>query len=201
MILKKCTKCYVEKELCFFHKGASRKDGFYPKCKECRNIQYRQDRERLKEKAKNRYYENKEKGIKPKVSPNKSLNDKKYYDKNRKQIIAYTTKYVTQRRRFSPAARLACNLRRRLNHILKDGYKAGSAVRDLGCSALELKRWIEQQFQPGMNWENYGDWHIDHIIPLSTADLTDIKEFKKVCHWFNLRPLWAAENISKGNKI
>jgi len=97
--------------------------------------------------------------------------------------------------------RLSAVLRSRLQKALKGNFKAGSAVRDLGCSIPELKLWLEQQFQPGMTWENYGsEWHIDHIIPLSKVDLIDRKQLLRVCHWFNLRPLWAEENLSRGNR-
>ena len=51
-----------------------------------------------------------------------------------------------------------------------------------------------------MNWENYGKWHIDHIKPISKFDMTDQEEQKKCFHWSNLQPLWAEENISKGDK-
>ena len=78
----------------------------------------------------------------------------------------------------------------------------GSAVRDLGCSVEELKRHLEKQFQPKMNWENYGlyGWHIDHIKPLVNFDLTNREQFLEACHYTNLQPLWAEDNLSKGAK-
>ena len=88
-------------------------------------------------------------------------------------------------------------LRVRLWKALKGNYKSGSAIKDLGCSISELKQYLENQFQEGMSWENYGYriWHIDHIIPLSSFDLTDYEQLKKACHYTNLQPLFV--NIHK----
>lgn len=93
------------------------------------------------------------------------------------------------------------NLRNRFKQALKNNYKSGSAVELLGISVIEFKKYLESLFKPGMTWENYGDWHIDHIFPLSGGDLTDINFLKKVCHYTNLQPLWAMENLSKADKI
>lgn len=81
--------------------------------------------------------------------------------------------------------------------------KSGSPVRDLGCSLEELKTHLEQQFQLGMTWENWSrtGWHIDHIQPLSSFDLTDREQFLKAAHYTNLQPLWAKDNLVKHNKI
>lgn len=88
---------------------------------------------------------------------------------------------------------------------MKGRAKAGSAVRDLGCSVQRLKAHLENQFRQGMTWENYGHglgrWCIDHHIPLSSVDLTDRKQLLRVCHYRNLRPMWFDENISKGAKV
>jgi hypothetical protein len=83
------------------------------------------------------------------------------------------------------------------NAILRQ-FKAGSAVRDLGCSISELKVYIESKFQSGMSWNNYGKWHIDHIKPLVKFDLQDRAQFLEACHFTNLQPLWAEQNILKG---
>jgi hypothetical protein len=72
----------------------------------------------------------------------------------------------------------------------------------LGCSSWdELKNYLEKQFTCGMNWENMGEWHIDHIIPCSSFDLTNIEQQMKCFHYSNLQPLWAKDNLSKSNKI
>lgn len=99
--------------------------------------------------------------------------------------------------------KLQMNLRSRLTQAIKKNFKTGSAVRDLGCSIEEFKAYFEGKFQTGMTWENWGKygWHIDHIIPLSSFDLTNREELKKACHYTNLQPLWAKDNLKKGNKI
>ena len=139
---------------------------------------------------------------------NKNIINKKakiYSQNNQKKI----NNQRAQRRKEDPSFRIAEVLRNRTNKILKGFNKSGSAVKYLGCSTKELKLWLEKQFYSNpetgeiMNWENYGfyGWHIDHIIPLSSFDLTDREQFLKACCYTNLQPLWAKENIEKGNKI
>jgi hypothetical protein len=96
--------------------------------------------------------------------------------------------------------RLAEILRARLRSAIKGNFRSGSAVRDLGCSIDFLKLYFETIFQPGMSWENQGEWHIDHIKPLSSFDLSDSEQLKQACHYTNLQPLWAKDNLKKGNK-
>jgi hypothetical protein len=93
-------------------------------------------------------------------------------------------------------------IRSRLNHAIKNNQKIGSSITNLGCSIDELKTYLESKFQPGMTWDNYGrnGWHIDHIKPLSKFNLSDPKEFKMACHYSNLQPLWAKDNLRKGSK-
>jgi hypothetical protein len=101
----------------------------------------------------------------------------------------------------SPKAKLLLYLRNRLNSAIKRGSKQGSAVRDLGCSIDELKAHLEKQFKTGMTWDNWGEWHIDHIIPLASFNLTDREQLLKAVNFSNLQPLWAKENILKRDKI
>jgi hypothetical protein len=99
--------------------------------------------------------------------------------------------------------RLKESLRARLRRAIHGGWKSGSAVRDLGCTIDELKAHLESQFEPGMSWDNWAfdGWHIDHIVPLASFDLTDRAQFKKACHYTNLQPLWAEENMKKGASV
>jgi len=110
--------------------------------------------------------------------------------------------YLNEKRRTDVNYRLSVNLRSRVNKALKGNYKSGSAVKDLGCTIPELKRHLESKFQEGMTWDNWSfiGWHIDHIKPLSSFDLTDRKQLLEACHYTNLQPLWANDNLSKGDK-
>ncbi len=93
-------------------------------------------------------------------------------------------------------------LRNRLGQALKaiKKEKSISTTNLLGCSIKEFKRYIELKFKNGMNWENYGKWHLDHIKPVAKFDLNNLEEQKKCFHYTNLQPLWAIENIKKGAK-
>jgi hypothetical protein len=120
---------------------------------------------------------------------------KKDYYKN------YTKNYIKNRRKNNVQYNLACRLRGRLRDALRNNYKNGSAVKLLGCSILHLKNHLESKFQKGMSWDNFSQWHVDHIKPLSRFDLTKKSQLKKVCHYTNLQPLWPRDNIKKGNKL
>ena len=119
---------------------------------------------------------------------------------HKKTVSGRTSKRAYEKRKLSNDIqyRLACRLRRRLSQALKGIYKSGSAVHDLGCSIEKFKVYLESLFQSGMSWDNYGEWHIDHIIPLSKFDLTDREQLLKACHYTNLQPLWAEDNLRKG---
>jgi hypothetical protein len=99
--------------------------------------------------------------------------------------------------------RIKYNLRNRMNIAIKNNSKSGSAVRDLGCSIEEFKLYLEAKFQEGMTWDNWSrdGWNIDHIIPLSSFDLTNREQFLKAAHHSNLQPLWAKDNRKKGDRI
>lgn len=92
-------------------------------------------------------------------------------------------------------------LRARLRAAIKFKCKKGSAIDLLGMSIPEFIEYFKTLFQPGMSWNNHGEWHIDHKIALTKFNLEDPKQLAKACHWCNLQPLWASDNISKGNKI
>lgn len=126
------------------------------------------------------------------ANPTISNKAKKLWAKN-------NPKYHSERLKKDPNAKLAHTIRVRINRAIKN--KAWSATKSLGCTIQELKLFIENKFQKGMSWENYGQWQLDHIYPLSKFDLTIKSEFEKACHYTNLQPLWKTDNIRKGNRI
>lgn len=91
-------------------------------------------------------------------------------------------------------------LRNRLYSAIKRESKRGSAVDLLGCTIAELITKFETLFMPGMTWENHGEWHIDHVRPLSSFDLENPQELAEACHYTNLQPLWAFDNLTKHAK-
>lgn len=122
---------------------------------------------------------------------------KEYRAKNKDKIALY----MRDRRKTNINAKLSDNLRCRLKMAMRSNAKKGSAVKLLGCSIEDFKIYLSSLFKPGMTWDNYGDWHIDHKKPLSRFDLTDETQLAEACHWTNLQPLWASENSSKGNRV
>jgi hypothetical protein len=179
-----CKKCNIEKEEIEFAKSELKR--FTPRCNDCRKKYKQENKERFKES--NRLYreKNKEKY-------------KKYKQENRAKKVARDI----ERKANDPNYKLAVNLRGRLGIAVRNNYKAGSAVRDLGCSIEELKQHLESKFQEGMTWENWSrdGWHIDHVKPLVAFDLTNREQFLEACHYTNLQPLWSLDNLKKGIKV
>jgi len=180
------------------------------KIKEWANIyaeKYRDDnKEKIKAKQKRYYEDNKDKF---------KIDNKKYYEDNKEKRKIYVKKWIEdnkeknkkqrrihqrEKRANDPIHKIKVNLRGRLYKAVKGLTKIGSAVKDLGCTVEELKNHLENKFTENMSWDNYGKWHIDHIKPLSIFDLEDRTEFRAACHYTNLQPLWAKDNMSKGDK-
>jgi len=131
---------------------------------------------------------------------NKLVN--KSYHKNKKKIIKKNMEYERKRLKTDMNWVLKKRLRNRLRQALKGISKSKSTMELLGVPHMDfLKTWIECKFKEGMTWENRHLWHIDHIKPCSSFDLTKPEEQAKCFHYTNLQPLWASENLSKGNRI
>lgn len=88
-------------------------------------------------------------------------------------------------------------LRKPLDRLLARTFRSRRKLEWLGCSASELRAHLEAQFQPGMTWDNHGDWHVDHIRPVCAFDPSDPADVLAVNHYTNLRPLWAEDNVRR----
>ena len=109
-------------------------------------------------------------------------------------------KYKMERLNTVPEIRIVENLRRRTRAVLQGINKSDSTLKLIGCTPKELKSHIQSLFQDGMSWDNYGLWHIDHIMPCASFDLVKEEQQRKCFHHSNLQPLWAEDNLSKGDR-
>ena len=118
--------------------------------------------------------------------------------KNRERLRAYDKRW-----RSDPSIKITNSIRHRLSAMLAKQNAATEkhSKKYIGCNIGFLRGWLESKFLKGMTWDNYGEWHIDHIIPCSSFDHTDINQLLACWHYSNLRPLWAFDNRFKGGKI
>jgi len=134
-----------------------------------------------------------------------------YQIKNAAERAQYARKYYTEVRKvrysIDPSYKLKHSIRSRLSMALSRQFKTCTIQsKDIsvyvGCSLDKLREHIESLFKPGMSWDNHkpDGWHIDHIKPLASFNLSDPAQVKIACHYTNLQPLWAKDNQSKGCK-
>jgi hypothetical protein len=189
--MKVCGKCDIEKETCEF---TFRKDTqrFESQCKSCikeyLKKYYKNNSLKIIENNKKSYYENRDEKL-------------EYVKTYRKENRDNRNKYEKLKRNTDPVYKLKINVRNRISKYLKKNNinKTDSTFILIGISPIKLKVYLEEQFTKGMSWDNYGEWHIDHKIPLSFAK--NEEDIAKLCHYINLQPLWAEDNLKKSNKI
>jgi len=143
---------------------------------------------------------------KQKLKENREMNKEKCYLYNHNWRIKnkeHSKQYKEWKRQTSIQFRLIENLRARMGRAIKynNAIKSDKTIKLIGCNLDTLQKHLEKQFKDNMNWNNYGQWHIDHILPCASFDLTKEEEQKKCFHYSNLQPLWAKENYKKSNKI
>lgn len=194
--MKQCTRCGVVKDLDEYHRMFGQPDGRRPVCKTCR-----------KSDGAAEYQKTRPKRIKYQEGY-RAKNRAMLADKQREYLLLHRTRIRLKRREWERLRvatdvnfRLRRRLRARVHSALKasGGAKKAAATMDLiGCSAENLRAHIERQFRPGMSWGNVGRWHIDHIRPCASFDLTDPAQQRACFHYTNLQPLWAADNLRKG---
>lgn len=194
---KLCNSCNETKPLDEMKKHWRQKGGRVALCKECNTA-----KEKARYKIKRAEINVKQRAFREANKQKTSNQKKEWYHNNKEYVLKKTYAYRKNRLKNDTNFKLRINLSGRLRQAIKGGFKAGSAVRDLGCSIQELREHLEKQFQPGMSWGNWtkDGWHIDHIKPLSSFDLTDRQQLLEACHYSNLQPLWAKDNLCKSGK-
>lgn len=171
-------------------------------CGRCYSAEWRlKNTDRYKKLASNWYQNNKEETIKRVKNWKKNNPDKVKAHMNTEKRKRYERDYYINRYKNDINYKIKVVLRNRLRSALKNEFKSGSTIKNIGCSIEELKKHLESQFQPGMSWDNWSrnGWHIDHIRPLDDFDLSNPDQVNKACHYSNLQPLWAEDNTSKNS--
>ncbi len=198
--LRKCCQCKEWKHFDLFATDKRKRHGITSNCLECRAERMRAWSRLNPEKRKAANHTPEQRRAwwsRTKEARNRYHRD---WARNNRDKIA---RYARTARRRNPEMRLLSNLRGRLN----DALKRHTASKDrpinllLGCTIQELREHLESRFISGMSWDNYGlgadRWHIDHIIPCSSFDLTKPEEQRQCFHFSNLQPLWQPENLAK----
>lgn len=218
-----CRVCQQEKALRYFVSCPECYQTKGKKCQAC-HIQGMKDSgyfERDKEKKASRgkaYYEdnkqkvNKKNALWRKQNKDrvKAYNAKQYAKRDLEKTRAYAREYSKKREAADTLYKIAKRIRTRIVDAVSRDHvsRSGSTERLLGCSVERYLAHVESTWTAGMSWDNYGvytqktpdRWHIDHVVPISSFDLTKPEEQQKAFHWSNTQALWGRENISKGAK-
>jgi hypothetical protein len=199
---KICSKCKEEKEVCEFYRHSKNPNIYRGQCKKCMNkssFDYNKKNAKIiSEKGKQFRLENPEIN-KEKCRMYKKNNPehfKKWLDKNKEHRKKYINEYNSD-----PKNKIKNSLRSRINQLLNKRYNNPKTLDLVGCNYEFLIEYIENKFTEGMSWNNYGyyGWHLDHIIPVSSAKTEE--DVYKLYHYTNLQPLWAEDNLKKSDKI
>jgi hypothetical protein len=191
-MVKVCSVCNIEKPLEDFHNKQRGHLGKSELCKLCKKEKddkrwenfTQEEKDRRNRIARETYHRNRS------IDPTYRKEDK---DSTRIRKMNYRMSNELVRMKESIRSRI-------VKYLKKNGYdKKGKTFEIVGTTPEILKEHIGQQFEIGMSWSNHGEWHIDHIIPLSSAK--NETELYKLFHYTNLQPLWSFDNLSKGSKI
>jgi hypothetical protein len=149
-----------------------------------------ENREKVREYQKEWYQKNKEHVLD---------RSSKYYQENKENMRERRNEYQKYKKKTDPLFHLSHNIRSLITKYFQiGGYsKKSKTTHILGCSFEEFKVYLENQFTEGMTWENMGEWHLDHIKPISLAETEE--EIYELNHYTNFQPLWAIDNLRKGN--
>lgn len=201
---RNCSKCKIYKEFDKFHKSKNKKFGIESMCKDCSSKikkVYSLNNKDKRSKSGKKYYElNKERiSLKGKLRSEEIKKVKRIYrSKNKDKLNKQKKEYRKNNSNIN--YKISCNLRSRIWYLL--GNKINNNRKDtlelLGCSYEEFKIYLESKFTKNMTWENKGKygWHIDHIRPCSSFDLSSLEQQKLCFHYSNMQPLWATTEIA-----
>ncbi len=227
---KMCSTCGEIKSLGCFSPNKHTLDGRYYECKSCgskyrnmrRAVNPEKEREREKQwrlnnpeacarkraKQRERYWANREREIErakewQQKNKRSRAETKRQWNRDNREKVHLMTMRANKKLRGTAKGSLNHRISTYMQRMLR-GKKEMKSWRTLVDFSLEqLMEHLEKHFLPGMSWENRGQWHIDHVIPVSAFNFsspTDI-DFKRCWSLENLRPMWAADNIRKSNKI
>ena len=197
MHTKICSTCELPKFLSeFYHKRSN--------CKNCQKLQVKKYRKNPTNKRNISFHRNKEKDKISKQRWERNNRLKRLEANNKWRKTANYKQWWHNKYHNNPLFAISQKIRSRMSAAIRSqrSHKANHSLKLIGCSFQELKLHLESLFTPGMTWENYGryGWHVDHILPCASFDLSKPEEQKKCFHFTNLQPLWARDNLVKGCK-
>lgn len=211
IIMKRCKYCENLKNETEFYVTRGHLSS---RCKGCFSLYQKDNPNRLKN-LKRYYAANKDEiNTRQKEAYHSDLKSSRAYNRNKANRLRAQSpeKYALYQKvwklkhwhanKHRPEIRLPKILRSRFQRAIKKSYKKTSVLSLVGCTIEFLRQYLESKFAAGMSWDNYGNngWHIDHVKPCVSFDLSKHEEQKKCFHYSNLQPLWAKDNIRKGGK-
>ncbi len=215
--MKTCIGCKRAKPKAEFSNNKTKKDGLRNNCKAC-DKQYRQENAEKFAEYQKRYrqenaeyqkrYRQENAEYQKRYRQENAEYQKRYRQENAEKIAEYAKQYnkqyIRERLLVDPLFKFSMNVRSLVRSSFKrsktKNFKKQTKTETLlGCTIAQLHEHLVKQFMPGMSLDNHGEWHIDHIIPLATAQTQ--QDIERLCHYTNLQPLWAEDNLKKGDKL
>lgn len=194
---KICTKCGKEKLLKEFYENKRYRSGYFHRCKVCERLRGLEYRKRNPEKSKR---DARKWRI---ANPEKAREGvRKYYKANYEKILKINRDWKKTQKN-NPKFRLSNSMSRAIRDSLKNSKEGKAWLVFVNYTLKDLIEHLEKLFVDGMTWENYGEWQIDHKIPISVFNFTKPEniDFKRCWKLSNLQPLWKRDNLSKHTKL
>lgn len=206
---KRCSSCRSWKVLQCFSKGSKCWDGLDPACKECNRLKYKNKQDLRK---KQRVH-----AAKVQIASWLSANSQAIIDYSKllrsdsglvNEVEDRRWKTARRSEKYSARSqsthdRIVQNLRARVRRVLcsKNSNAMNVHLPLIGCPPDRLKGWLEAQFCEGMNWDNFGNWHLDHVVPCSYFDMFEPCNQYRCFHYKNYQPVWKRDNEKKGTQL